>query len=324
MFFRSHTQEVEDVEVVCQEFCEASNNKQTKQNTLRTEQNRTRLSSEKQTYNMALPSAHSAEVLRAWQKDDLHEKQLAERVARLLPSQQSSMAEPICSVLFKSFTTLRDLQTLGEEYSGIVQVDDSYNKLPSFTNRLLSILLSAFGENFTRNLLRNLENKVAQNGTLTPAAQNVFILLLKTLGNILPQIESLHRAMSYIKGGPLQIGKTVTGINYVHVRPAATAQFSHLRLLGIVQLLHAAISCGQTLLTAKRHMDQMNELPNEVDSCKSCVACLEEMIQPCVLHCGHIFCMNCCYGLLQSCALCRTPFIKNNVVPLMNYYPSEL
>lgn len=272
---------------------------------------------------MALPSAQPAEVLRAWQKDDLYEKQLADRVTKLLPSQHTSKAIPMCSVIFKSFTTLRDLQTIGEEYSGIVQVDDSYNKLPSFTSRLLSILLSAFGETFTRNLLRNLEKKVEKNGTLTPEAQNLFLLILKSIGNILPQIESVHRAVCFINGGPLQIGKSLTGINYVHVRPAAAAFYSHLRLLGIVQLLHAFISCGQTLYNAKKHMEQMNELPNEVDSCKSCVACLDEMIQPCVLHCGHIFCMNCCYGLLESCALCRTPFMKNNVVPLMNYYPSE-
>lgn len=273
---------------------------------------------------MALPSAQPAEVLRAWQKDDLYEKNLAHLVAQLLPSQHTTKAIPMCSVIFKSFTTLRDLQTLGEEYSGIVQVDDSFDSLPSFTARLLSILLSTFGENITRILLRKLEKKVERNGTLTPEAQNLFILTLKTIGNVLPQIESVHRAMSYIYGGPLQIGKSLTGINYVHIRPTAATYYSHLRLLGIVHLLHAIISCGQTFYMAKKHMDQMNDLPNEVDSCKSCISCLDEMVQPCVLPCGHIFCMNCCYGQLESCALCRTPFMKNNVVPLMNYFPCDL
>lgn len=270
---------------------------------------------------MALPAAQPAEVLRAYQKDDLYEKQLAAALARLVPSYHASKAAPVSSILYKSFTTLKDLQTLGEEYSGIVQVDETYHRLPSFSNRLLSILLSAFGENITRRLLGHMEKQIVQNSSLKPNVQNFLSVLLKTLSNIVPQIESIHRALSYINGGPLQIGKTVTGINYVHVRPAAAAYYAHLRLLGIVTLLHAFISCGQSFYQAKKHMDDMSDFPNEVDSSKSCIACLEEIVQPCVLQCGHLFCMQCCYGALETCPLCRTPFTKNSVVPLMNYSP---
>lgn len=272
---------------------------------------------------MALPVAQPAEVLRSWQKDDQYEKQLSERLAKLLPSQHASKAIPTSTLLYKSFTTLKDLQTLGEEYSGIVQVDDSYHRLPKFSARLISILLSAFGENITRSLLRRLEKKIEQNPTLTPEAQNTFLVAVKTLNNIVPQIESIHRALSYINGGPLQIGKTVTGIDYVHVRPAAAAYYAHLRLLGIVTLLHAFVSCCQNMYLAKKYIDQMRDLPSDVESGKGCAACLEEMVQPCVLQCGHIFCMQCCYGALESCALCRSIFTKNTVVPLMNYFPGS-
>lgn len=272
---------------------------------------------------MALPAAQPAEVLRAWQKDNLYENQLADSLARLLPSHHASKAAPVSALLYKSFTTLKDLQTLGEEYSGIVQVDETYHKLPTFCSRLLSILLSAFGENFTRRLLRNAEKSVEQNGNLQPEAQNAFLVILKAFTSIIPQMVSIHRALSYIQGGPIQIGKTITGIDYVHVRPAAAAYYAHLRLLGIVTLLHAFISCGQSFYQAKKHMDQMREFPNEVDSNKSCIACLEEILQPCVLPCGHVFCMQCSYVALETCALCRSPFTKNMVVPLMNYYPGE-
>lgn len=271
---------------------------------------------------MALPAAQPAEILRAFQKDDLYEKQLASSLARLIPSYHASKAIPVSSLLYKSFTTLKDLQTLGEEYSGIIQVDETYHKLPSYSSRLFSILLSAFGENFTRRLLVHMEKQILQNSSLRPQAQNLILVVIKTLNNVLPQIESIHRALSYISGGPLQIGKTVMGINYVHVRPAAAAYYAHLRLLGIVTLLHALISCGQSFYQAKKHMDEMSDFPNEVDSSKSCIACLEEIVQPCVLQCGHLFCMQCCYGALESCPLCRTPFTKNTVVPLMNYDPS--
>ncbi|XP_072948159.1 peroxisome biogenesis factor 10 [Epargyreus clarus] len=272
---------------------------------------------------MALPTAQPAEVLRAWQKDDLYEKQLAGSLARLLPSQHASKATPASSILYKSFTTLKELQTLGEEYSGIVQVDESYHKLPTYCSRLTSILLSAFGENITRGILRHFERKVVQNASLKPEAQNTFLVILKAMNNIVPQVESIHRALAYINGGPIQLGKTATGINYVHVRPAAAAYYAHLRLLGIVTLLHAFIACGQSVYQAKKHMEQMSQLPNEVDSSKSCVACLEEIVQPCVLQCGHFFCMQCCYGALETCALCRTPFTKNTVIPLMNYIPGS-
>lgn len=273
---------------------------------------------------MALPAAQPAEILRAWQKDDLYEKQFAGSLARLMPPHLASKAVPLSSLVYKSFTTLKDLQTLGEEYSGIVQVDETYHKLPTFSSRLISILLSAFGENITRRLLKYVEKQIEKNASLKPEAQNFILVILKTLNNIVPQIESIHRALSYITGGPLQIGKTVTGINYVHVRPAAAAYYAHLRLLGMVTLLHAFISCGQTFYQAKKYIDEMKDFPNEVDSSKSCVACLEEIIQPCVLQCGHLFCMNCCYGALETCPLCRTPFTKNTVIPLMNYSPGKV
>lgn len=273
---------------------------------------------------MALPVAQPAEILRAWQKDDLYEKQLAESLSRLMPSQHAPKSAPISSVLYKSFTTLKDLQTLGEEYSGIVQVDETYHRLPTYCSRLISILLSAFGENIARRFFHRLEKQVEQNHALRPEAQNVFLTTLRTLNNIIPQVISVHRGLSYINGGPLQMAKTVTGIDYVHVRPAAAAYYTHLRLLGIVTLLHAVISCGQNVYMAKKYIDQTQDLPNEVDSEKLCVACLEEILQPCVLHCGHIFCMQCSYGALETCALCRTPFTKNSVVPLMNYYPGAL
>ncbi|CAH0403042.1 unnamed protein product [Chilo suppressalis] len=273
---------------------------------------------------MALPAAQPAEILRAYQKDDMYEKQLAESIAKILPPRHASKAEPMSSVLYKTFTTLKDLQTLGEEYSGIVQVDDSYHKLPTFCSRLCSMLLSTFGETLTSRILRQCEKSIESNTYLKPKAQNAFIIVLRALNSMIPQIESIHRAMSYINGGPLQIGNTVTGIDYVHVRPAAAAHYAHLRLLGIVTLLHAFVSCGQSLYQAKKHMEQVNDMPSEVDSSKSCVACLEEMVQPCVLPCGHIFCLQCSYGSLETCALCRSPFIKNTVVPLMNYKPGNL
>ncbi|XP_026750453.1 peroxisome biogenesis factor 10 [Galleria mellonella] len=273
---------------------------------------------------MARPAAQPAEVLRAWQKDDLYEKQLAESLSKLMPSHHAAKAAPLSSVLYKSFTTLKDLQTLGEEYSGIVQVDESYNKLPTYSARLISILLSAFGETFTRRLIRNAEKSVERNGSLQPAAQNAFLVGLKALNSMVPQIQSIHRALSYINGGPIQLGKTAAGIDYVHIRPAAAASYSHLRLLGYTTLLHAIISCAQSIYQAKKYMDQLSEIPNEVDSSKSCVACLEEIAQPCVLPCGHIFCFQCCYGALETCALCRSTFTKNAVVPLMNYFPSDL
>ncbi|CAB3229770.1 unnamed protein product [Arctia plantaginis] len=270
---------------------------------------------------MALPTAQPAEVLRAWQKDDSYEKQLAESLSKLISPRHASKATPVSYLIYRSLTTLKDLQTLGEEYSGIVQVDETYLKLPSFYSRLISILLSTFGENITRHIIQSAEKRIERSGTLTAEAQNVILVILKTLNNVIPQIQNIHRGLTYINGGPLQIGKTLTNIDYVHTRPAAAAYYAHLRLLGVVTLLHAFVSCGQALYRSKKYMDQMSETPNEIDNNKSCVACLEEIVQPCVLPCGHIFCLSCSYGALETCPLCRSPFTKNSVVPLMNYYP---
>ncbi|GBP83777.1 Peroxisome biogenesis factor 10 [Eumeta japonica] len=272
---------------------------------------------------MSLPAAQPAEVLRAWQKDDSYQKILADWLSKLLPSRHASKAEPTSSILYKYFTTLKDLQTLGEEYSGIVQVDETYHKLPTFNSRLISILLSIFGEHLTRKLLRSAEKQIEKNASLRPEIQNISLVVLRALNNIIPQLENIHRALCYINGGPIQIGKMIMGIDYVQVRPAAAAYYAHLRLLGLVTLMHSIICCGQNIHRAKKHMEQMRDFPLEVNSDEACAACLEEMLQPCVLQCGHIFCIECCYGALDSCALCRSPFTKNTVIPLMNYKPGR-
>ena len=50
-------------------------------------------------------------------------------------------------------------------------------------------------------------------------------------------------------------------------------------------------------------------------SSKECAICLETLIYPCELPCGHIFCFLCIKGLIQTqsskCALCRTDIPVN-------------
>lgn len=269
---------------------------------------------------MSLPAAQPAEIVRASQKDDFYRNTLSGAMSTMLGPRNADFARPASSFLYGACTTLRDLQTLGEEYSGIVQVDDNYNALPVVRNRLLSLIFATWGEDMVRKILSITEKAVAAKTDLTPTAQNAAIMLLKAFAEMLPQIERIHRALCYIYGGPLAISKAVTGINYVQIRPAANGYYAHLRLLGLVTIVHALASCVQCLQRSVRHQDRMNDSNDDGDGGTTCVACLSRLGDACVLPCGHIFCFNCCYGPLQACALCRTHFVKSTVVPLQNFH----
>lgn len=102
---------------------------------------------------MSIPlfqSAGAAEILRSAQKDAMIKQKLEETLSNLVLKSLGtrkwllyrSLINPLASFLYYSSTTLYCLQTLGEEYTGIIQVDRTLKHVPSFYVSIICFMLT--------------------------------------------------------------------------------------------------------------------------------------------------------------------------------------
>lgn len=82
--------------------------------------------------------ARQPEIVRSIQKDDRYTKELAGDISDLLRLtgprnwiKYNQLCQLIAEISYHGFASLNNLQTLGEEYTGIIQVDSQYRNIPS-------------------------------------------------------------------------------------------------------------------------------------------------------------------------------------------------
>ena len=85
-------------------------------------------------------------------------------------------------------TSLSNFQTLGEEYTGILLVNNNYRSLPSRVMRIVMAVLQCYGYSMITKLLSYVEqyyikeNSIASRGTLVLKKNAILVLLLLTCG----------------------------------------------------------------------------------------------------------------------------------------------
>lgn len=278
-------------------------------------------------------------MLRASQKDENFlnylKANIAEIVQRTLGTREwlnmHKYAEVICELTYYSLTTLCLRQTLGEEYTGVIQVDRSRRRLPSSLERTAMVLLQCFGPEVLRRGLAKFENSVrfgSFSTYLRPEIKNFILQQMPTLIYSLTLLHRIHLAAFYFNGGFYNISKRVFGIKYVLIREwfgDSTASRSF-QLLGAVLFLHIILTvtyAGYTWYFSKPHPDNKRTISNcYVESKKQCPLCLEERRHSTITPCGHLFCWQCiheCLQTTQQCPLCRHHVLSAQVVPLLNY-----
>lgn len=293
-------------------------------------------------------NARQPEILRTVQKDATYTNQLDHDLSDILRFSNKKLwikYNGLCKLLmelaYHGFASYNNLQTLGEEYTGIIQIDSKYIGLPNRILQLISIFMEHAGEQLTVKLIKNVEHEIERNQEIRPEAKIHLRRCCSFLLHAIPYIQAMHRTWFYIYGGKYQLSRRLTGINYVLIRHWLNIKHSvyGYQVLGMISaaqllLVFAAFIketmrtkqvTAETIEKANRLRDRIQSAahqPQQSETLPKCVLCLEVRHDTCTTPCGHLFCWPCIMDWLdqkEECPVCREPMHKSNVVYLMNF-----
>lgn len=172
-----------------------------------------------------------AAILRSVQKDEQYTGRMKQDVHQLLQVilgprnwiHWKQSIDLVTDLSYYGLTTLSGLQTLGEEYVRIVQIEGNNLKIPSFQRRLFMVLLSTSGPLMIDSLIKQLGNMLIDANSLTfiPQLENnanlrsQLIESLPELRTVITLIQKFHLVAFYFLGSHHELSKRVAGVNYV-------------------------------------------------------------------------------------------------------------
>ncbi|KAL0272493.1 UNVERIFIED_CONTAM: hypothetical protein PYX00_005437 [Menopon gallinae] len=281
-----------------------------------------------------LVKSGQAEILRAAQRDANFLKEFHERLAEIVQRtlgirtwmKYREFLRISSDVIYYSLTTLMNLQTLGEEYTGILQTHSSGKALQTKPVQIMMILLTTCGEKLVIESLKKFEGLM----TAKSADEGISAHLLnisQKLRNLLPFFHRLNKAIFYYNGEYYQIGKRLTSTKYMLVRHwlKDRSTLPAFRLLGILSFLHLSWHMIQTYKKLKLESSKTairSQANTYVPIEKRCPLCLNNRTNTSSISCGHLFCWECIMSCLQEqprCPLCRKAAQPSRVVLLQNY-----
>lgn len=291
-------------------------------------------------------NARQPEILRTVQKDATYTIQLGHDLSDLLRFanktqwiKYSSLCTLLMELAYHGYASYSNLQTLGEEYTGIIQIDSKYIALPSKLLQLISIVMEYAGEQLLVKLIKNVEHEIERNDEIRAEAKIQLRRCCGFLLHVIPYIQAMHRTWFYLNGGKYQISRRLTGINYVLIRHWLNIKHSvyGYKVLGVISsmqlLLVFAAFLKETMRTkqvTQTTIEQVNRLKDRhtsnaqqhIETQPKCILCLEQRHDTCATICGHLFCWSCIMDWLdqkEECPVCRVPMKKSTVVYLMNF-----
>lgn len=288
-----------------------------------------------------IKQARQPEVIRTIQKDLQYTTEISQDVTEIAQFivknnrnvlKFNELFKVLTNIAYHSFSALNRLQTLGEEYTGVLQIAKTTNNLPNRLIQLVSIVLEFGGEQLLIRLLKEYEKQVTSSEELLPEARQTILKLIALTKSSIPYVKAVSRGICYLRNsGQLQIAKKVTGIHYVLVRFWLNDHhnISGYKFLGVVTILQVIFSL---LLKVKERQCDLNETSSTsvniltrqpaIEGAKKCILCLENRTNLSLTTCGHLFCWYCIHDWLKykgDCPVCREPLTQSSVIFLKNY-----
>jgi peroxin-10 len=260
--------------------------------------------------------AGQAEILRTVQKDLSYTQEIQQNLSELLRMSNgrqwiryNHLCKIVAELAYHGFTSLNRLQTLGEEYTGIIQMDSSRASIPRRYLQFMAIVLEFGGELLLVSTLKKLETDINSNEDLVPEARIKLVRTIAVTRKLLPYIKAFHKSLFFLNAGHLQVSKRLTGINYVLVRHWLKENHSiyGYKMLGVLSLTQLVLSLTiywrDTRLQKKFEigaqakseqlrlmMRESGQPDNAIKSERKCVLCLDHQTATSLTECGHLFC----------------------------------
>ncbi|XP_018578337.1 peroxisome biogenesis factor 10-like, partial [Anoplophora glabripennis] len=215
------------------------------------------------------------------------------------------------------------IQTLGEEYTGTIRVDQD-GHIPSKMVQTLWLILYIGGEPLLERLLSSSKNKISKSTALREEAKSFLLRCIDFIKERKSTVARIHQSIFYTNGKYYNLSNRLMGIRYVLLRQwlqddTFTGSFN---LLGHISLFYILFNfIHQLLFNHDRNVSENFPVSSSTSN-RTCVLCAENMKSPCATTCGHVFCWTCIYESLsyqKSCPVCRENISSSRIIFLQNY-----
>jgi len=298
-----------------------------------------------------------AEIIRSAQKDEYFIQNLAQDVEDVCLSTLGQRflhrwdvtVRKAAKLAYYACTNGSGFQSLGEEYCGLIQVNQSATTTPGKTRIAMMVLLGMLDYGTLGTLVKTLEKKLTQvqkrrkagrivakehEDHSSPTVQFAFTSF-RIFKHYLPFLGQLHLAIFFVQGTFYEFSKRILGIYYLLYKQSIGGEDvstrSILKYLMWISVMNSVLTCVQdSLFLVKNWSVKPDNLQESVsteangipDTGRRCTLCLEQRKNVGVTPCGHLFCWECIIDWLlkkQECPVCRDNFSPSRVVPLQNY-----
>jgi len=293
---------------------------------------------------LMFPFAGQPDIVRAVTKDEFCVSDLNHRFLEVLlgmfgpqfTQYHHKQIKLAAQLTYYFLTTLRGVQTIGEEYCDINLISTPLYAPLSVTRRLALMAISILLPYSITPLAKLFLSSKFTTPALSSFVRNTFVNPSPKIANLINIASQLHLAIFYLFGTYYNVAKRILRIKYVFNRKIHQPRISYgiLGLLIFIQLfVRGGLFCWNTIgkVSSSPHVMKMGEEEDgemeEVDEDdgeeqRMCTLCLCPRSFTTSTPCGHLFCWDCIHEACKvkaMCPICRRDLTLQSLCRVYHY-----